>query len=379
MIRVLTAGESHGKAIVVIVEGLPYGIKIDIDNINKELKRRQAGYGRGKRMNIEKDRVEVLSGVRGGITLGSPIALLIKNLDYEKWERIMDIKSAEGKTVTVPRPGHADLPGVLKVGAADIRDILERSSARETAARVAAGGLFKIFLKNFNIRLYSHTISIGNISIKNRELSLKEVEKTVLRCTDSIAEKNMIALIDTAKKEGDSLGGISEIIAENVPVGLGSYTIFDRRLDSKIGELMLSIPSVKGVEIGPAFDNTKLKASEVHDAIYYNDRTGFFRKTNKAGGIEGGMSTGNSIIVRIAVKPIPTLINPLISTDIRTKKQIKAHIERSDVCIVPAAGVIGEAMLSFALADKICEKFGCDNIDDIKKSYKAYLRRVKNG
>ena len=381
MLRMLTAGESHGKALSVIIDGFPAGVSVDIDFINNELSRRQKGYGRGNRMKIEKDRIEIISGIRNGETMGSPVSFMIKNLDYEKWEDTMDVNSLNDnvKPVEIPRPGHTDLSGILKYGRSDIRDIIERSSARETAARVAAGALFKIFLKYFGINIYSHTISIGNISIEKRILSYKEAENSPLRCLDPDAEKKMISLIDEVKGEGDSICGISEIVVENLPVGLGSHISYDKRLDSKIGEAMLSIPSVKGVEVGPAFENTRLKGSQVHDEIFYSPENGFFRKTNRAGGIEGGISNGENLIVRIAVKPIPTLMKPLSSVNVKTKEKSKAHVERADTCIVPAAGVVGEAMMAYVLSKLFLEKFGGDNLSDIKSNYENYTRRIKNG
>jgi chorismate synthase len=381
MIRIITGGESHGKALVVIIEGFPAGVKIEREFIDKELLRRQKGYGRGNRMKIEKDKIEIISGIRGGKTIGSPITFLIKNLDYDKWEKSMNpFKISKNyNPVLIPRPGHADLAGIQKYKIEDIRDILERASARETASKVAAGGLFKIFLKYFGISIYSHTLSIGDIKIKDRELYQTEIDNSPLRCVDSEAEKKMLSLIDKASKTGDSLGGISEIIAKNIPVGLGSHISFNRRIDAKIGEAMLSIPSVKGVEIGSAFENTKLKGSMVHDEIFYDNDKGFFRKSNNAGGIEGGITNGENIIVRIAIKPIPTLMTPLKSINIKTKRETKAHVERADTCIVPAAGVIGESMLAYVLSDLICEKFGSDNISDIKENYEYYMRRLKNG
>ena len=258
---------------------------------------------------------------------------------------------------------------------------MERASARETASRVAAGGLFKLFLKEFGINIYSHTISIGNIAISaisKREFSFQEIENSPLRCMDPEAEKQMIHIIDKTKEEGDSLGGISEIFAENIPIGLGSHVSFDRRLDAKIGEAMLSIPSVKGVEIGPAFENTKLKGSFVHDEVFFTNKIGFFRKTNRAGGIEGGISNGEDIVVRIAIKPIPTLINPLNSVNINSKQREKAHVERADICVVPAVGVVAESMLAYVLSNIICEKFGSDSIFEIKENFLNYIRRVNN-
>ncbi len=378
MIRMLTAGESHGKSLVGIIEGFPSGVKIDVEYIDKELKRRQMGYGRGKRMKIENDKIEVISGIRGGKTIGSPIAFVIKNLDYEKWKNIMSPYKSGGKKVEVPRPGHADFSGMIKYKLKDIRNVLERASARETAVRVAAGGFFKLFLSNFGIRIFSHTLSIGNIISKENEISFEDIEDSPLNCVDSEAEKEMISLIDEVGRRGDSVGGISEVIIENIPVGLGSYVSFDRRLDSKIGSVMLSIPSVKGVEIGPAFENTRLSGADVHDEIFYSREKGYFRRTNRAGGIEGGISNGEKIKIRLAVKPIPTLIKPLKSVNIHTKMAVDAHVERADTCVVPAVGVIGEAMAAYVVSDMFCEKFGGDNLSEIKKTYRTYIRRINN-
>ncbi len=377
MLNMITAGESHGKANIVIIEGFPAGMEVNLSFLNRELRRRQRGFGRGNRMKIEEDKVIILSGIRGGRTTGSPIAFMIENKDFKNWKNIMNPEiSSEERRVLIPRPGHADLSGYLKYGVDDIRDILERSSARETVSRVAAGGLFKMFLRRFGVKIYSHTISIGNIKIENRKLSPEEADNTALRCTDPVAEKKMISLIKQIKEKGDTLGGVSEIVAENIPVGLGSHTFFKRRLDAKIGEALFSIPSVKGVEIGKAFENSGSVGSQVHDEIFFGEK-GFYRKTNRAGGIEGGISNGENIVVRIAIKPIPTLMKPLGSVNVKTKEEAKAHVERSDTVIVPSAGVIGEAMLSYVLTDAFLEKFGGDNISDIEKNFENYLRRIK--
>ncbi len=379
MIRWLTSGESHGKGLSVIIEGLPAGIPVDVEFINDELLRRQKGYGRGKRMTIEKDRVEVLSGVRYGKTIGSPVSLFISNKDYENWKDIMKIEPGkETDKVTSPRPGHADLAGVLKYGLDDIRNVIEHASARETAARVAAGAILKLFLKEFKIEFYSHTIAIGGISINERKREIDKLENTPLRCMDPEKEKEMIKLIDEAKSRGDSIGGISEVVALGVCPGLGSYSHYDKRLDARIAHAMLSIPSVKGIEIGEAFENSKRFGSDVHDEIFYSDEKGFYHKTNRAGGIEGGVSNGGDIVVRLAIKPIPTLRKPFHSVDILTKEERLAQKERADVCVVPAVGVIGEAMLAFVISDAFIEKFGGDCLDDIKSHYDLYMKRIRD-
>jgi len=379
MIRLLTAGESHGKALSVIIDGMPAGLKIKTDYIDNELHRRQKGYGRGGRMKIETDKVEILSGVRFGETIGSPISIQIKNKDFENWKDIMETsEGATDKKITSPRPGHADLPGVLKYGRTDIRDILERASARETASRVAAGGVFKLFLREFGINIYSHTISIGEIGIKKSEKSFEETEDTPLRCTDSEAEKEMIELIDEAAKKGDSLGGVNEIIARGVCPGIGSHAHHDRRLSSSIASAMMSIPSVKGVEIGEGIENAKKFGSKVHDEILYSDEKGFYHSTNRAGGIEGGMSNGEDIKIRIHIKPVSTLSSPLKSADLITKKQTPAAKERADICVVPAAGAIAESMLAYVLSNAFLEKFGGDCLKDIKANYSSYIERIVN-
>ncbi len=379
MIRLLTSGESHGKALSVIIEGMPAGLKIKDKFIDNELARRQKGYGRGGRMKIETDKAEILSGIRFGETIGSPISIQIKNKDFENWKDIMRIsKGSTDKKVSSPRPGHADLSGVLKYDREDIRDILERASARETAARVAAGAIFKLFLAEFGINIYSHTVSIGEIKTTKIVRSQNEIENSPLRCGDPDAEKKMIKIIDETKKKGDSLGGISEIIAKGVCTGIGSHAHFDRRLSASMANAMMSIPSVKGVEIGEGIENTKKFGSDVHDEIFYSEEKGFYRLTNKAGGIEGGMSNGEDIRVRIYLKPISTLSKPLKSVDINTKKQTLAQKERSDVCVVPAAGVIGESMLAYVLSNAFLEKFGCDCLEDIELNYRSYLERIAN-
>ncbi|PIP20712.1 MAG: chorismate synthase [Candidatus Omnitrophica bacterium CG23_combo_of_CG06-09_8_20_14_all_40_11] len=354
MLRYLTAGESHGKGLVAILEGMPAGLKLDLAKINQELKRRQAGLGRGKRMQIEKDKTQIISGLKKGITLGSPIAFLIENKDFSI-ERL--------PRVTCPRPGHADLAGLLKYGFADARNVLERASARETASRVGIGAICKIFLAEFRIRISSHVLSIGG-------------ESTRLA---------MIKKISEAKDNKDTVGGIFEVIVKGAPCGLGSYVQADRRLDGRIAQAVMSIPGVKGVEIGLGFGYADKFGSEVHDAIYYtknksltcSGRQGYFRKTNHAGGIEGGISNGEDIILRACMKPISTLTHPLDSVNIITKKPAKATVERSDICVVESAGVIAESVLAYVLADTFLEKFGSDCLSDIKDNYHNYLKKMR--
>jgi chorismate synthase len=375
----ITAGESHGKAVFVTIEGFPAGVAIDMERINHELARRQHGYGRGKRMAIEYDTVTIMAGVRYGLTLGSPIAIMIENRDHKNWRDAMSILTAPAiPPMTAPRPGHADLPGVLKYGFKDIRNVLERASARETAARVAAGGIFKILLELFNIRITSQTIAIGTVMISNPARSFEEYDNSPLRCADPETEQAMIDLIDEAQTRGDSLGGECEVVARGIMPGLGSYAHFDRRLDACIGSAMLSIPSVKGVEIGAAFENARQTGSRVQDEIHYDDKRKFHRATNRAGGIEGGMSNGEEIIVRCAIKPLPTLGQPLRTVDLCTKEECSAQKERTDTCVVPAVGVIAENMLAYVLCRAFTEKFAGDCIDDIRQAVQAYQERIND-
>ncbi|MCM8778588.1 MAG: chorismate synthase [Candidatus Omnitrophica bacterium] len=372
MLRYLTAGESHGKGLVAILEGIPSGLRIIEAKINSELKRRKWGYGRGKRMEIEEDIIEILSGVRKGFSLGSPIALFIKNRDY----RIEELPS-----IFCPRPGHGDLAGALKYNTPDIRNILERASARETAARVAVGAICKTLLSEFGIEIISHVLRIGRIEI-DKKLEFNKIkilaEKSPLRCIDSSAEKKMIAEIEEAMVKGDTLGGVFEVIAIGVPPGLGSFMEYDLRLDGRIAQAIMAIPSVKAVEIGDGFLNAGFFGSEVHDEIYYSKKRGFYRKTNRAGGIEAGISNGEPIVIRGYMKPISTLKSPLNSVDIISRKKEKAVVERADVCVVPAGGVIAEAVSAFELARCLREKFGGDSLSEMKRSFQAYMQSLKN-
>lgn len=345
MLRYLTAGESHGKALLAILEGMPAGLKLDAQKINYELKRRQSGYGRGKRMQIEKDKVEILSGIKKGMTLGSPISLLIKNKD-SSIERL--------PSVFCPRPGHADLAGLLKYGFKDIRNVLERASARETAARVAVGAVCKIFLDEFKINISSKVLLIAG------ECSPQAMMKKIVK----------------AQSNKDTVGGIFEIEATGVPVGLGSYVQADSRLDARLSQIIISIPGVKAVGFGLGFGYAHRFGSQCHDAIYYSKNKGYFRKTNNAGGIEGGMSNGEEIIIHACMKPIATLVKPLDSVNVASKRSSKAAIERSDTCVVESAAVIAEAGCAFVLSDALMEKFGTDSLDDIKLSYRNFLKRL---
>jgi len=383
MLRYLTAGESHGKSLIAILEGMPSGLKVDPAKIDKELKRRQAGYGRGKRMEIEKDKVQILSGMRGGKTLGSPISLSIHNRDWENWKLIMDpIRPSKGGRVTRPRPGHADLVGALKYDQDDIRNVLERASARETAARVTIGAIAKILLSEFGISIISQVIQIGRVKAKIKNLKISEIEKktahSLVFCPDREAGRLMMEEIDRVRKKGDTLGGIFEIIATGLPIGLGSYVHPDRRLDGRLTQALMSIPAAKGIGIGGGFGLAKLPGSEVQDEIFYEKRKGFYRKTNNAGGLEGGVTNGEPLRIRVAMKPISTLQRPLSSVELITKKRVKATVERADVCVVPAAAVLGESAVAFELANALIEKFGGDSLSEIRRNYEGYAKQVRH-
>ncbi len=375
MFRFLTAGESHGRGLVAIIEGVPAGLALDEDSIARDLARRQGGYGRGARMDIEQDRAEILSGVRHGLTMGSPISLLIWNRDWENWKQVMSISPLEQEVepLTQLRPGHADLAGAIKYGLDDVRPILERASARETASRVAVGAVARKLLAEFGIEIHSHTVCIGGRWSKQADsIDWAGVEGSPLRSADSEAEKAMLSAIDKAREAGDSVGGVFEAIASGVPIGLGSHVHWDRKLDGRIAQAMMSINAVKGVEIGAGFTVANLPGSQVHDRIEPDAERQWRHVTNRAGGIEGGMSNGEPIVVRAAVKPVPTLAKPLPSADLRTGAAVQAHFERSDVCVVPAAGVIGEAALAIVLAEAVLEKFGGDHIAETLRNYRGY-------
>jgi chorismate synthase len=376
--RFLTAGESHGKGLVAVIEGMVAGLPVSEDYIAQDLKRRQVGYGRSARMGIEQDKAEIISGVRHGLTIGSPISLLVWNRVWEDWQEIMSVAPVDKEIspITSPRPGHADLAGVTKYGTGDIRPILERASARETTARVAVGAVARRFLEEFDISIHSHTISIGKHQAKQpKSIDWKQVESSPVRCADAAAEKTMMAAIDKAKAEGDTLGGVFEVIATGVPVGLGSHVQWDRRLGGQIAQAIMSINAIKGVEIGAGFSIADIKGSQAQDIIEPGPEGAtphWNQPTNRAGGIEGGISNGQSIVVRAVVKPIATLGKSLPSVDLRTGKKTDAHYERSDICVVPAAGVIGEAMLAIVLTNAMLEKFGGDHLKESSANYKNY-------
>src|SRR6266571_3778016 len=382
-----TAGESHGRALVAIVEGLPAGLPVNIDQINHELWRRQQGYGRGARMKIEQDRVEILSGVRHGLTLGSPLAVMIENKDWPNWNEVMSAEAREiapekSRRVKRPRPGHADLAGGLKYDARDLRNVLERASARETAARVACGSLAKQLLANFGVEIKSHVIQLGRIPEKPLELTWDQIaaipEDAPLRCANKETQQRMIELIDRRKTEGDTVGGIFEVVARGVVPGLGSHTAWDLKLDGRLAQAVMSIPAVKAVAIGAGHEASALPGSEVHDEIAYNNETKeFIRTTNRAGGLEGGITNGEEVRVRGHLKPLSTLRRPLRSVDIDTKQEERAAFERSDITVVPAAGVIGEAMVALVLAAAMREKFGGDSLGEMKRNFEGYREQLR--
>jgi chorismate synthase len=381
-LKLITAGESHGPGLTCIVEGLPAGLTIDREALDRDLARRQLGHGRGGRMKIETDRAEVTAGVRHGHTLGGPIVLQVANRDYANWEERMNPWPVEAKTpeVHLPRPGHADLVGTQKYGVTDVRDILERASARETAARVAGGAVAKEFLRALGVEVYSHVLQITSVSAPRRENLTPEdfahVDESPVRCLDADASKAMVAEINTLRKQNESLGGVFEVRAFGVVPGLGSHVSWEERLDGRLAMAMLSIQAIKAVSIGDGDEVAGLPGSLAHDEIFYSEERGYYRETNRAGGMEGGMTTGDPVIVRGSMKPLPTLTKPLRSVDIETHEEAQALRERTDSCTVPAAGVVAEAMIAFVLADAYRQKFGGDHINDVKVAVAAYKERI---
>ena len=381
MLRFLTAGESHGPGLVTIVEGLPAGLPFSSGDLSAELARRRLGFGRGRRMQIEQDELEVLGGVRFGRTLGSPIAVVIRNTEWPRWQTEMAIEDGEARRkLTAPRPGHADLPGMLKYDTHDARDILERSSARETAARTVVGYLAKLLLRQAGIEVISHVVAIGDIDVPADSLptpaDLETIDDSPVRVLDVSTAQKMIELIEQAKNDRDTLGGVVEVLAYDVPTGLGSHVHWDRKLDARLAEALMSIHAIKGVEVGDGFDVARRPGSEAHDEIYHEDGA-FTRHTNRAGGTEGGMSIGGIVRVRAAMKPISTLMRPLATVDVSTKDPEKAFRERSDVCAVPAAAVVAEQMVAIVLAQEMQRKFGGDTVDDFRAALDTYRRRLK--
>lgn len=382
MLRYLTSGESHGQSLISILDGVPANIELNIDEINNELKKRQGGYGRGARMKIEQDKINILGGVRGKKTLGGPISIEVKNKDYENWSKYMNPMEdidLESKKVSNVRPGHADLVGCLKYDFEDARNVLERSSARETASRVAVGAICKQVLKNFDIEFISHVVQIGSISDSNIydfDYIKQHVGNSEVRCVNKSLEEKIIKEIDNVKKDGDTLGGIIEIRVKNVIPGLGSYTQFDRKIDGELAMHLMGTQAIKGVEIGIGFDVSKSVGSKVMDEIYYNENTGIKRATNRLGGIEGGMTTGDEIIIRCAMKPIPTLYKPLNSIDVNTLESYTASIERSDNCAVPACSIVCENVVAFVICKYFLDKIGGDNLVDLNSNYNSYIKRL---
>jgi chorismate synthase len=389
MLRFHTAGESHGQGLLAFLSGLPAGLPVDSAYVNRELKRRQGGYGRGGRMKIESDVAQFLSGVRHGRTVGSPIAVLIENRDWENWKEALAVEDnpetrAKYKSLSPPRPGHADLAGCLKFNLRDARYVLERASARETAARVALGALAKLFLKEFGIEVASHVVAVGDVALASgpvpfeRILALRDREDMVLNCVDAETEARMKAEVDEAMKARDTVGGTFEVVAHGVPAGLGSCAQWDERLDGQLAQAVMSIQAVKGVEIGTGIENAATFGSKVHDEIGYSRGDArFTRKSNRAGGLEGGITNGEDVVVRGYLKPISTLRQPLESVDLETKEPVRAAYERSDVCVVPAAGVVGEAMAALVLARAFLEKFGGDSLEETRRNFDAYMKQVR--
>lgn len=385
-LRYLTAGETHGPQLTAIIEGLPSQLTLDFEELNFQLHRRQKGYGRGRRMQIEKDTAQIVGGVRHGYTTGAPVALVVANNDWTHWRNIMNIEPIEGtdeekRRVHRPRPGHADLNGGLKYNHKDLRNVLERSSARETTVRVACGAIARQFLAEFGIKVAGQVIRIGEIEAPPHNLSIDELieqtEASSVRVVDAETEKRMEAYIDQIKEDGDSIGGIVECIIEGVPIGLGSYVQYDRKLDARIAQGVMSINAFKGVEIGIGFEAGILRGSQVHDEIMYNEEQGYYRASNRLGGFEGGMTNGMPVVVRGVMKPIPTLYKPLQSVDIDTKEAFTAQVERSDACAVPAASVVMEHVVAWEIANAFLEKFGGDSMDEIKANYNNYLAQLE--
>jgi len=381
-IRFTTSGESHGPGLTAIVEGLPSGLPLNLEDLDRDLARRQLGHGRGGRMKIESDSADVISGVRHGRTLGSPVTIRVQNRDYANWEERMNPwpVDAEVAEVHLPRPGHADLAGIQKFGFTDVRNVLERASARETAARVACGALAKAFLGDFGVQVFSHVVQVGSVRAEVpadlEAANFGAVDDSPVRCLDQGATEAMVAEIDAKRKANESLGGVFEVRVYGLVPGIGSYTSWEGRMDGRLGQAIMSIQAMKGVSVGDAFDVAGRVGSEAHDEIFWTEERGYYRETNRAGGLEGGMTTGEQLVVRGAMKPLPTLTKPLRSVDTESKEPAQALRERTDSCTVPAAGVVGEAMVALVLADAYREKFGGDHIDDVRAAFTAYRERI---
>jgi chorismate synthase len=383
MLRFLTAGESHGQGLQTIIEGVPAGLPLLPEQINRDLARRQQGYGRGGRMRIETDTAEIIAGVRHGKTLGTPIGLFIQNRDWKNWGEKMAVEPVDAniETIAIPRPGHADLVGALKYGHDDLRNVIERASARETAARVAAGAVARRLLEELGVRIIGHVLSVGSVATSPGPLPYEEIqersEASEMRCVDPEATELMKAEVDKARRAGNTLGGIFEIVAYGMPPGVGSYSQYDRRLSGRLGGALMSIHAMKGVEIGLGFEAARRMGSQVHDEITYENGE-YSRRTNNAGGMEGGVSNGQPIVCRVAMKPISTLVNPLGSVNIETHEPVESRFERSDICAVPAAATVGEAMVALVLAPAMQEKFGGDSLDEMKRNIETYLESLES-
>ncbi len=381
MLSFLDAGESHGKAMSAIIEGLPFGVRISAGDIERELARRRLGYGRSGRMQMEPDRVEILSGVRSGITLGSPVALVVANAEYDRWKGVMPVVGeSEGEPMTRLRPGHADTAGALKYGTRDVRNVLERASARSTVGRVCAGAVAGKLLAELGISIYSHVLAVGGIEAGGPSRSptpeyLRVADEDPLRCLDKEASRRMRSEVDKAREEGDSLGGVFEVVAYGLPAGLGGYAFWERRLDARLAAAVMGIQAIKGVEIGDGFRLAGMRGSQAADDILHDTGRGFYRGSNHAGGLEGGMTNGEPLVIRAAMKPIPTLASPRDSLDLVSKKTVKAAVERADVCAVPAAAVIAESAVAWELAKALLEKTGGDSMEEIKENYRSVLAK----
>lgn len=389
MLRFETAGESHGECLIATLTGIPAGVPISLERVNHELWRRQQGFGRGGRMKIETDRAEIVAGVRHSKTIGSPIGIILRNADWKNWTESLPVENApdsddKHKTLTRPRPGHADLAGILKYGFSEARYILERASARETTARVAVGAIAKALLAEFDIHVLSHVVAVGGVTLDrpvqwNEIVALNEKKEVLLGCVDGECEARMKQVVDEAYRTGDTLGGVFEVVAHNLPVGLGSHITWDSRLDGKLAQAIVSIQAVKGVEVGSAAEGAASFGSKVQDSIHYNrEDSRFFRGANRAGGLEGGITNGEDLRVRGLLKPISTLRRPLESVDLSTREPALAAYERSDVCVVPAAGVVGEAMVAIVLAAAFLEKFGGDSLPETRRNFESYQQQVRN-
>jgi chorismate synthase len=377
-LRFLTAGESHGERLTVILDGIPAGLRLREEDLLDDLRRRQGGHGRGGRQQIERDAAHIVAGVRGGLTLGSPITLEIANRDWENWRQVMAVDEAEvkRKPITRVRPGHADLAGMLKYDAGDARDVLERASARETAARVAAGAVLRILLREFGLVVHSYTRAIGRISaVVPPSIDWAMVESSAVRCPEQAASREMVAAIDEARAQGDTLGGVFTVVADGVPPGLGSYRQWDTRLDGLLAQAVMSIPGCKAVALGDGVEAAALPGSQVHDIPVYDG--GLRHRTNRAGGLTGGVTNGEPVVVHGFMKPISTLLSPLDTVDLKTREVAHAHYERSDICVVPAAGVVGEAMVALVLAEVFLDKFGADSLGELQRNVAGYLEQVR--